>query len=103
LSKYRVYLLTPSQLDRTTGAIVWPRLLQSAEYGGQRNRLDELFRQRFGYANSPIGSDVELQDCVDMLSQSLRRNIGTVDRAEYMTAQRFLCGLKYEGAFRALL
>lgn len=101
LSKYKVYLLTPSQFDRATGEINWPAALQAAEYRGARERLAELFRQRAGYFDSPIGGDVELRQCVESLSRSLRRNIGTVDRTDYLTAQKFLCGLKYENVFAA--
>jgi hypothetical protein len=103
LAIYKVYLLTPSQFNRVTGEIVWPEVLRTAEYDGSRIRLTELFRQRAGYVDSPIGSDVELQACVKSLARTLSRNIGSLERTDYLNAQKFLCGLKYEGQFRSLL
>ena len=103
LAVYKVYLLTPSQFNRVTGEIVWPEVLRTAEYDETRIRLTELFRQRAGYVDSPIGSDVELQACVKSLARTLCRNIGSLERTDYLNAQKFLCGLKYEGQFRSLL
>ena len=100
LGVYKVYLLTPSQFNRITGEIKWPEALRTAEYSNSRQRLNELFRQRAGYIDSPIGSETELQQCVEGLARTLRSNIRTYERTDYMNAHKFLCGLKYEGTFR---
>jgi hypothetical protein len=103
LSVYKVYLLTPDQFNRVTGELVWPEALRAAEYISLRQRLDGLFRQRAGYISLPIGSELELQQCVESLARALRRKVSAAERTEYASAQKFLCGLKYEGKFRTRL
>jgi hypothetical protein len=101
LSRYQAYLLTPAELNRFTGELNWPEALRAPEYFGLRTRLDELFRQRAGYTDSPVGCEVELQQCVDSLTKSLKRNVGTMPGPEFLAAHKFLCGLKYEHYFAA--
>jgi hypothetical protein len=38
--------LTPDQFDRTTGQIIWPKVLEQSQYDQYRKKLDELFHKR---------------------------------------------------------
>ena len=38
--------LTTEEFDRTTGQIVWPKILAQTQYDPYRNKLDELFHKR---------------------------------------------------------
>jgi len=100
------YRLTPAELNRATGEIVWPKLLRATEYAGLRSQLDELFRQRADYGGGPVDApvDAEIVDLVKALIRDLQRNLRRMsddERAAYMTAQKFLRGMKYEGEFTA--
>jgi hypothetical protein len=98
-SKYAVYLLSADELDRATGRIVWPEMLQGREYTGLRERLDALFQARVGCQAAQC-TEMEIDRCVERLIRELRRHVGETDRNEYLTAQAFLRGLKYESKVR---
>ncbi len=94
-ARFAVYRLDDDQLDRTTGAIEWPSALKPAEYAKLRGRLEELFRGQAGYGAVPFtGSDIVR--CTNTFSDELRRHRFEIDRVEYLAAQKFLSGLKYE-------
>jgi hypothetical protein len=94
--KYSVYRLTADQLDQTTGAIAWPTVLRNASYDNPRGRLDELFRDRAGYSKLPIETSAEIARCAQTFRVMLQRDLKSIRRDEYLSAQKFLCGLKYE-------
>jgi hypothetical protein len=100
LAQYKAaYQLTDAELNRQTGAIAWPAALQANEYTELRSRLDNLFRHSIGGA-ATIGANAErIAACTDGLRRTLNRNMNSVERNNYKSAQKFLCGLKYEPEF----
>jgi hypothetical protein len=90
-----VYELSPSELDLKTGAINWPTALRTAKFDGSRNRLEELFREHVSYGGAHAETAREITRNVDRLASSLRKEIGSMSREDYMAAQKFLLGLKY--------
>ena len=93
------YLLTDEELNRKTGEIRWPTVLQGAEYVKLRSTLDNLFQT---FASGPSGAAVSanrIAECAEALRGQVRRNIKRVERNDYNAAQNFLCGLKYEPEF----
>jgi len=56
MEKHGLGYLTPEEFDRTTGAIVWPKILDQKDYDPYRNKLDELFKKR-AYAGALTGDD----------------------------------------------
>jgi hypothetical protein len=47
-----IHRLTNDHLDRFTGAIAWPTILEAAVYNDLRERLNELFRARAKYGDT---------------------------------------------------
>jgi len=89
------YQLSPKQLNPATGAIAWPVALQDAKFQENRNRLEELFREHIGYNEHRPETASEIARCVDSWSRTLRNELGSMDRENYLTAQKFLTSLKY--------
>ena len=54
LARNRLQPLTPSEFDRSTGAVTWPKVLTQPQYDQYRDTLDELFlkRSKNGYLTS---------------------------------------------------
>ena len=48
--------LSPEEFDRTTGQIVWPKILEQSLYDEYRTKLDELFHKR-SYEGALSGDD----------------------------------------------
>jgi hypothetical protein len=46
LQRHGLKPLTPEQFDRTTGQIIWPKVLEQKPYDQYRNPLDQLFHKR---------------------------------------------------------
>jgi len=46
LQKHGLKPLTPQQFDRTTGQVIWPKVLEQKPYDQYRNPLDQLFHKR---------------------------------------------------------
>jgi hypothetical protein len=90
------YRLSPIEFNTISGRISWPVVLQAAKYGRSRARLEELFRQHVGYGDPQPGTAQEIARCSDELIRGLRKDIGIVPRDEYLAAQKFLRGLKFE-------
>jgi hypothetical protein len=96
---YEVYRLKPSQLDRSTGAIAWPKVLLAPAYDEERNLLDALFRKEANVGLNFSGNAVGVARYVRRLSENLRRNRASMTRADYFAAEKFLCGVKHEAEF----
>jgi hypothetical protein len=56
LQNHGITGLTPEEFDRTTGAIVWPKVLEQSQYNPYRLMLDKLFKQR-AYAGALTGDE----------------------------------------------
>ena len=54
IARNRLQPLTPSEFDRSTGAITWPKVLTQPQYDQYRDTLDELFlkQAKNGYLTS---------------------------------------------------
>jgi hypothetical protein len=90
------YRLSPSELDLATGQIIWPVLLQAEEFRFERQQVEDLFREHVSYGTPLREKSREISRLVDKLVRSLRSEIAAVPRGDYMTAQKFLRGLKVE-------
>src|SRR4051812_31582594 len=93
------YGLTEDELDRESGQITWPIALHAPEYDGLRSRLNELFSTVACGDHQFTPRADEIAVCADNLARVLGRNIKTIERSDYLAAQKFLCGLKYEPEF----
>lgn len=100
-AKLATYELSSQELDRATGQILWPVVLQSAAYDELRLQVDELFRYVVQYGVADEVTQREIRCCVEQLRRALRNNRRETNRSEYLAAQNFLCGLKYEGQFES--
>lgn len=56
MAKHGLGYLTPEEFDRTTGTVVWPKILEQKSYDQYRNTLDQLFKKR-AYAGALTGDD----------------------------------------------
>jgi hypothetical protein len=92
----QTYQLSANELNRNTGEINWPELLQAAKYQPARERVNELFRTHVAYGEPQAGTADAIARAVAPIVQSLRQDIGNLPRDEYLAAQKFLVGLKYE-------
>jgi hypothetical protein len=90
------YRLSPSELDLATGQIIWPVLLQAEEFRFERQQLEDLFREHVSYGTPLPEKAGEISRVVDKLVRTLRNEISAVPRGDYLTAQKFLRGLKVE-------
>jgi hypothetical protein len=90
-----IYELSTSELDLKTGAINWPTSLRTAKFDSSRNRLEELFREHVSYGGAHAETAREIARTVERLASSLRQDIRSLPREDYMAAQKFLLGLKY--------
>ena len=95
-ARIAVFRLEDDQLNRLTGAITWPNVLQVAAYNNERERLSELFRERAEYGDRSAASFQQIGRYARTLAEKLLRNRSGMSRNEYFAAQKFLCGLKYE-------
>ncbi len=96
-AKLAVYRLDSNELDRITGRISWPQLLQAAAYDDLRRKVDVLCRHKgAGYDLPAAVAKCEISECVERLRRALRADRSQLDKSEYLAAQNFLCGLKYE-------
>jgi hypothetical protein len=46
LQRHGLKPLTPEQFDRTTGQIIWPKIMDQKAYDQYRKKIDELFHKR---------------------------------------------------------
>jgi len=56
LENHGLGTLTPQEFDRTTGTILWPKILDQPQYSQYRTTLDRLFKQR-AYAGALTGDE----------------------------------------------
>jgi hypothetical protein len=94
----QAYQLSANELNMKTGAICWPAALQDAKFQQNRVRIEELFRQYIGYGSPEAGTAAEIARSVDQWARTLRNDVGSVPREDYLAAQKFLVGLKYSAA-----
>jgi hypothetical protein len=56
LDKHGLKSLTPEEFDRTTGTVLWPKVLDQQQYDQYRKTLDKLLKQR-AYAGALTGEE----------------------------------------------
>jgi hypothetical protein len=90
--------LTSSELDPTTGRIMWPSGLMRDEFADQRRAIEGLFTSR-----AHTGTTSELSDAivkqVKAMQDELRKHIRDIVTQEYMDSRKFLDRLSLEGRF----
>lgn len=99
----QAYELTSDELNRSTGIIRWPLLLQAQKYEQRRSKIEELFRRQYRYDRTIPCDARAIEVACDQLIRESDRNRSLVDAGEHVAAQRFLRGLKYEPLFRQQL
>ena len=92
------YQLSDRELNVKTGEINWPEALQGAKFSADRDRLQELFRRHVGYGAPQANTAKEIARSVDQWSRTLRNEVATMPREDFLAAQKFLVGLKYSAA-----
>ena len=97
----QAYELSSSEFDPKTGAIKWPRALQSAKYQPVRERIEELFREQLGYGDPQPGAVKEIAQNVETLRRALRSDISSMPQQDFLAASKFLVGLKVTAASMA--
>ena len=95
-TKYAVYRLDSTKLDRATGAIAWPTALEAVEFGTLRSQLETLFALRVSGASPAAATASDIAVCTRKLGDALRRHRAGLERDDYLAAQKFLCGLGFE-------
>ncbi|MCA9103230.1 MAG: hypothetical protein KDA63_18875 [Planctomycetales bacterium] len=89
-----------SDLDPLTGTIVWPRGLQIAALDEDREKMDELFRERAKTGGSTQLQTVnEIRATTENMKQVLRDHIRDMPASDYIASTEFLEGLSYESQF----
>jgi hypothetical protein len=92
------YQLSADELNSETGEIAWTITLQDSRFDQQRAELEELMRRHVGYGTPRVNMAKEIARSVDKLAKTLRNDVGSMSREDYLAAQKFLLGLKYGAA-----
>lgn len=90
--------LSPSQLDPSTGHIVWPDALRGEEYAQQRKHIEELVLLR-NITSSTTDVAHDLHSAAREMQADLKAHINTLSPNEYIPARKFLDSLAYEGQY----
>lgn len=100
--KYRAaYELSVDELDRVSGAIAWPEALKGDRYAGPRRRLEVLFQSLVGYVGPRKNCASDIERATQRLTRELQRRRRELPQDDYLAAEKFLRGLKYEPLFRS--
>lgn len=92
-----VYRLTPDELNRVTGQIVWPTALEDERYASGRRQLSFLFRQRARHLSGSVDPFADrILKLTEQLKQDLKQQIVDLEPSDYSDAQKFVRGLIYE-------
>jgi hypothetical protein len=89
--------LAASQLDRTTGRVVWPAILYEARFEKARLDAEEGLRQKFDRRQvSTSSSDQSLSISINELQSQLDKDKGEMRPSDYYVARAFLGRMKNE-------
>jgi hypothetical protein len=91
----RAYALEANELNPHTGEIYWPAALQAGKFECERRRVEQLFRILVSYPDPQPQVVEDIGRHVDALVRTLRTDMCSLPRDEYLAAQKFLRGLKY--------
>jgi hypothetical protein len=92
----QAYQLSSTEFNRGTGEINWPAALQDARYQPARERVNELFRSHVVYGEPQADTAAAIAQTIAPIARMLRQDVSNLPREEYLAAQKFLIGLKYE-------
>ncbi len=88
--------LSLSEFDPSSGEILWPDGLQTAEFASPRKQVESLFTLRASAQAAP-GIATDIRDAVESMRAELRKQIERMASGEYIAARKFLDSLGYEG------
>lgn len=98
-TSYRqAYELSANELDLITGKISWSGVLLESRFDKSRARIEELFRQHVGYGVPRADVARQIERAIDQWSRTLRNEVDSMSKDEFLAAQKFLMGLKYGAA-----
>lgn len=94
--------LPMAQLDRVSGAIRWPAVLQDPIFAEHRARLEQIFQGRTYYQSGITSqSYLEIKHEADAMLATLQDYVRYIDPMAYVQARNFIRSLGYEGQFVA--
>lgn len=106
--RHAQYRLSDAQLNRQTGEIVWPVMLQHQMFAADTYVLEKLFAE----LTTTVGSDArhtvgQIVDACERLEHNLREvrkylNLEADQYQRYIACQKFALGLKYEALAKGL-
>lgn len=86
---HQVRRLTTDQLDPNTGKLTWPKILQTAEYAGDRSELDQLFELRMKTGTtSDLTSKIYTK--AEAMRTRFRSKVGKIPSKAYIEGRNFL-------------
>ena len=88
--------LSPGEVDTVTGAISWPRFLQSDAYATNRSELEEIFSRRASLGTLGAEDFMRARQATDAMLAALKKQVRQVPPEDYMASKRFLQSLAYE-------
>lgn len=92
----QAYQLSTSEFDVKTGAIAWPVALQDEKYQKVREHVEELFRIQRSYGDPQPATATDLARSIETLRRTLRSDVSSLAKEDYVAASKFLVGLKLE-------
>ncbi|MEK6234503.1 MAG: hypothetical protein N2C14_07305 [Planctomycetales bacterium] len=92
--------LKMSQYDTVIGRIQWPILLRQQQYTENREKLNDLFRERAAAGgNGDYTVYLEIREVSKALKDQVKEDIDKYPGNDYAQAQRFIDSIAYEGRF----
>lgn len=87
--------LSESAIDRVSGQVHWPALLQGENFSAERNSLEKLSVKYAQYGTLPVADLEAAGHAIEGMSAKLRPLVSTVPAQKYMDAKKFLKSLFY--------
>lgn len=88
--------LSSSQLEPSTGRIIWPSALMQEPFAEQRDELQKLFTTRV-HTGTTSDLSTAITQQVAVMFEALRDRIREIPTPDYMEARKFLNSLAQEG------
>lgn len=90
--------LSASQLDPSTGKIVWPEALMTDDLATHRKKVEELYELR-AHSSGSMQASKDIRFETDRMLAGLKAHIEDIPPNEYISARKFLDSLSYETQF----
>jgi hypothetical protein len=94
--------MTDEQLDRMSGQIRWPDVLDRDEFASSRAAVEHLFAERAARpysAGRGTRNFREIHRVTDEMHDALRTLLGTITADEFIAGNKFLNSIAYEARF----